>query len=179
MGNHPDKIENDFYQVPSEEINFLRMHTIFQKKEIKQFYKDFHTWSDLSIHICNIGSVYVFIDPYMQYSIRTCIYRAIYVIFDPYMYLSIHICNIRSVHEIADQVNEREVDSYIPIRINSSWSIYREYSWIDKSLHVLVNYYITQIVVRMSIQLFVSYNLIITSYDTTEEGVLHYLLITN
>ena len=41
MGNHPDKIENDFYQVPSEEINFLRMHTIFQKKEIKQFYKDF------------------------------------------------------------------------------------------------------------------------------------------
>ena len=41
MGNHPDKTENDFYYMPSKEINFLRMHTIFQKKEIKQFYKEF------------------------------------------------------------------------------------------------------------------------------------------
>ena len=34
MGNHSDKIS-------SKEITFLRMHTIFEKKEIKDFYKDF------------------------------------------------------------------------------------------------------------------------------------------
>jgi hypothetical protein len=32
MGNHPDKIENDFYQVPSEEINFFANAYHFSKK---------------------------------------------------------------------------------------------------------------------------------------------------